>query len=121
MKALLVISHGSRRGASNHEVIRMTDKLREQAHDSIPLVVCAFLEIAEPSVQAAIDELVERGADDILAFPHFLAAGTHVTRDIPRELDTAAVRHPGVTFSTLPHLGSIPGIPTQILGLLGAS
>ena len=121
MKALLIISHGSRRKASNDEVFALTETLREQARGQIPLVACAFLEIAHPTVQDAINQLVEQGADEIQIFPHFLAAGTHVTRDIPRELDAAAARHPNVAFSRLPHLGAMPGIPNQILNLLKQS
>lgn len=116
MNALLVISHGSRRDASNQEVFRLTDRLRKQ--EKLPLVACAFLEITEPGVQEAIDDLADGGATEILVFPHFLAAGTHVAKDIPRELKMAGQKHPGVSFSLLPHLGSLPGIPSLILDQL---
>lgn len=118
MKALLVISHGSRRAASNEEVSILTDELRRKAGAAIPLVACAFLEIAEPKVQSAIDELAAQGATDILVFPHFLAAGTHVARDIPRELEAAKTRHPGLSFTRLPHLGALPGLAALILDRL---
>jgi len=118
MKALLIISHGSRRADSNNEVFRLTEELRTKSGATIPLVACAFLEIAEPKVQAAIDGLVADGATDILVFPHFLAAGTHVARDIPRELETAGARHPNLTFTLLPHLGALPGLSSLILKML---
>jgi sirohydrochlorin ferrochelatase len=118
MKALLVISHGSRRTASNEEVFRLTDDLRENFDAELSEVACAFLEITEPKVQSAIDELAAAGATEILVFPHFLAAGLHVARDIPRELETAGARHPGITFTLLPHLGALPGLSGLILKLL---
>jgi len=115
MNALLVISHGSRRSASNDEVFRLTDELRTHARATIPLTQCAFLEITQPSVQTAIDELVASGATEIRIFPHFLAAGTHVAKDIPREIDAAAQRYPQLTFILLPHLGALPGLADLIL------
>jgi len=118
MKALLVISHGSRRNDSNDEVFRLTNELRKNSGAELPLVACAFLEISEPKVQRAIDELVAQGATEILVFPHFLAAGTHVSRDIPRELETAGTRYPSLTFTLLPHLGALPELPALILNLL---
>jgi sirohydrochlorin ferrochelatase len=118
MNALLIISHGSRRAASNEEVFRLTDELRKDSAAELALVACAFLEIAEPKVQSAIDELVEKGATEIRVFPHFLAAGTHVARDIPRELEAAEKRHSGITFTLLPHLGALPGLSSLILKLL---
>ena len=82
---------------------------------SISLTTCAFLEIAQPSVQTAIDELVASGATEIRIFPHFLAAGTHVAQDIPRHMEEASLRHPNLTFTLLPHLGALPGLADLIL------
>jgi sirohydrochlorin ferrochelatase len=118
MNALLLISHGSRRSASNDEVLRLTETLRTKSGEEQSLVACAFLEMAEPTIQTALDQLAADGATAIQVFPHFLAAGTHVTKDIPRELDAAAQRHPGVTFTLLPHLGALPGLADLILAQL---
>jgi sirohydrochlorin ferrochelatase len=118
MKALLIISHGSRRADSNDEVFRLTDELRTKSGTEIKQVSCAFLEIAEPKVHAAIDGLVADGATDILVFPHFLAAGRHVSADIPREIETAEARHPNLTVTLLPHLGALPGLSDLILKML---
>ena len=118
MKALLIISHGSRRSASNAEVFQLADRLREESGAEIEQTACAFLEIAEPKVQAIIDELAAAGASNILVLLHFLAAGMHVSADIPRELEAAGVRHPGITFSVLPHLGALPGLSSLVLDQL---
>jgi len=118
MTALLIISHGSRRAASNEEVFRLTDELRKNSGAKLPLTACAFLEITGSKVQEAVDKLVARGATEIRVFPHFLAAGLHTARDVPRELETAGARHPGITFTLLPHLGALPGLPSLILNLL---
>jgi len=117
MNALLIISHGSRRAASNTEVFTLTGRIRQSAGAALPLVECAFLEIAEPGVQGAIDRLVESGATNIQVFPHFLAAGSHVTTDIARELTLARETHEEVQFNLLPHLGSLAELPGLILTL----
>ena len=116
-KALLIISHGSRRAASNEEVYALTECIRQMT-DGME-VACAFLEITEPTVQQKIDELSENGVTSIQVFPHFLAAGAHVTSDIPREIEEAKARHPSINFSILPHLGAIKKLPELILGQLG--
>lgn len=111
--ALLVISHGSRRSASNEEVAALVARIREQSGELI--VAHAFLEIAEPMVNQTINRLIESGVTDIRVFPHFLAAGTHVSRDIPREIAMARTEHPDVQFSILPHLGALKELPSLIL------
>jgi sirohydrochlorin ferrochelatase len=112
-KALLIISHGSRRAASNEEVAALTARVRAAAGGMT--VERAFLEIAEPTVQQKIDELAVIGVTDIQVFPHFLAAGAHVTSDIPREIEVARQKHPDLSVEILPHLGSLTELPNLIL------
>ena len=112
--ALLIISHGSRRAASNEEVFALTSRIRELAAGR--MVECAFLEITTPTVQQKIDEMAAAGVTHIQIFPHFLAAGTHVTNDIPREMEEAKLRHQTIRFNLLPHLGSMKDLPGLILG-----
>lgn len=117
--ALLIISHGSRRAASNEEVFALTARIRASAGDVA--VACAFLEMAEPTVQQKIDELAGGGISDIQVFPHFLAAGAHVSSDIPREIDAARKKHPAITFRLLPHLGSLAELPELIIKTMEVS
>ena len=117
MNALLILSHGSRRTASNDEVFQLTDRIRQSAGSAISLVECSFLELAEPSVPTLIDQLVEKGATQIKVFPHFLAAGTHVTHDIPMILKESREKHPDIHITCLPHLGVIEELPTLIFNL----
>ena len=112
--ALLIISHGSRRAASNEEVAELTARVRDLAGGMT--VERAFLEITEPTVQQKIDELAAAGSTDIRIFPHFLAAGAHVANDIPREVDVAKEKYPNITFRLLPHLGALNELPELILG-----
>lgn len=110
--ALLIISHGSRRAAANAEVADLTARVQASAEGLA--VECAFLEISEPTVQQKIDALADSGVTDIQVFPHFLAAGAHVSRDIPREIQAAQEKHPTIQFTQLPHLGALSELPELI-------
>lgn len=117
MSSLLIIAHGSRRAASNDEVRQLADQVRAQPGQAWDHVDAAFLELAEPSIQDGLAALVAKGATDIVAFPYFLAAGTHVAQDIPDAIAGFAARHPAVTVQLTAHLGASAALPTAILGM----
>lgn len=117
MSSLLIIAHGSRRGASNDEVRQLADQVRSQPQHAYDHVNAAFLELAEPSIQAGLAALVAQGATDIVAFPYFLAAGTHVAQDIPEAIAEFSAQYPGVTIRLTSHLGAAAALPATILGM----
>ena len=43
-----------------------------------------------------------RGATEIVAFPYFLAAGTHVAQDIPEAIAEFSAEHPAVKVRLTP-------------------
>ncbi len=118
-RALLVVAHGSRRGASNDEVRRLTDALRSRA-TAFEWVECAFLELAEPSIPGGLESLVERGAREIVVLPYFLSAGRHVVEDIPGEIADVATRHPAVRIRQAAYLGDSAGIVSLMLEQAGS-
>ena len=89
MAALLLIAHGSRKAEANEEIARLAERVEHRGAGDYSAVQAAFLELAEPDICAGIDCLVERGADEIVVVPYFLARGRHVARDIPEELERA--------------------------------
>jgi sirohydrochlorin ferrochelatase len=115
MKAILIIAHGSRRAESNAEIEQLTTRVRAEASSEIGCVEHAFLEITSPTVEEAVAGLAKRGAVRIEVFPHFLAAGTHVVKDIPAVLQKTESRFPQISFRILPHLGGLDGISRLIL------
>jgi sirohydrochlorin ferrochelatase len=117
MHALLLIAHGSRREASNREVRELTAKLEQLARERFDRVVPAFLELAEPDIQTAVDICAEAGARTITVVPYFLAPGRHVASDIPAELGEAARRHPTLSLYQSDHLGKHASIPELLLAL----
>ncbi|MEN8214666.1 MAG: CbiX/SirB N-terminal domain-containing protein [Pseudomonadota bacterium] len=105
-RALILVSHGSRREASNEEVRRLAQRLSIHKRNDFDDVSAAFLELAEPSIPAGILAAVERGADEVTVMPYFLSAGRHVTEDIPAEVARAREQCPECVIDIAPYIGS---------------
>jgi len=82
-RALLIAAHGSRRQQSNDEIKHLAERIGQQAAGQFDQVGHAFLELAEPSIAASIDQCIEQGATEVIVLPYFLAAGRHVVEDVP--------------------------------------
>jgi sirohydrochlorin ferrochelatase len=115
---LLIVAHGSRRQVSNDEVRALAARLRITNHPDIGEVEVAFLELAEPSIADGLTNCVSKGAKKIVVFPYFLAAGTHVAADIPKEVADFCAKNPQVKVTLTPHLGAAPTLPHAVLGLI---
>ena len=105
MKALVIVAHGSRRQASNDEVVALSKLIEEQMKSEYPIIETGFLELAEPLIPNAIDYCVKQGATDVCVMPYFLSAGRHVQEDVPAEVEKAREMHPTIPMEVLPHIG----------------
>lgn len=114
MKSLVIVAHGSRREHSNNEVLELTASLQNKIQNEYPIIETAFLELASPSIEEAIDKCIKQGATDIKILPYFLSAGIHVHQDIPQEAERASMGNKQINVEILPHLGS----SLMMLGLL---
>jgi sirohydrochlorin ferrochelatase len=56
-------------------------------------------------------------ATEIVAFPCFLAAGTHVAQGIPEVIAEFSTSHPGVKVRLTQHLGASAALPAAMLGM----
>lgn len=117
MPSLLVIAHGSRRAASNDEVRALATRIRNTPGCGYEHVEAAFLELAEPLIPDGLHALAARGAKEIVAFPYFLAAGTHVAQDIPEAIAEFAQARPDVRVRLSAHLGASRALETAILAV----
>ena len=116
---LLIVAHGSRRGASNEEVRALAERVRDLRSPGIDHVEAAFLELAEPSIPDGLERCLALGAGEIIVFPYFLAAGTHVAVDIPEAVAAFTAQHPEVKVRLARHLGAVAGMPRTILDAAG--
>lgn len=115
MKALLIVAHGSRQPEANQEIQELARRVRALVPDGLDRIECAFLQMGEPSVEQGLEELVRTGCREIVLFPYFTAAGTHVLNDLPRLIKRATAHHPGTTIRMSSHLAAIPGLERLIL------
>ena len=115
MNALLLVAHGSRLAGSNNEVAELAGRMSDFNDGRFDFVQHAFLELAKPDIETAIDVLVEQGVTEITVSPYFLSAGRHVVSDVPEIVQRAQARHGHVRFTQLPHLGATPGMAQLLL------
>lgn len=110
---LIIVDHGSVRDESNRMLLEVVERFT--AWSGLPIVEPAHMELAEPSIAAAFDRCVARGAKMVVVFPYFLLPGRHWQSDIPRLVANAARNHPGVN-----HLVTAPlALHPLMLSIIG--
>jgi sirohydrochlorin ferrochelatase len=104
--ALLLIAHGSREPQANDDLHHLAEQLRRRGPYSV--VEPAYLELAQPDIDAGGARCVEQGAGRVILVPYFLSAGVHVRRDLVDARARLAARFPGVEFRLAEPLGRHP-------------
>jgi sirohydrochlorin ferrochelatase len=94
--ALLLIAHGSRNAAANDDLFALAAELR-QAGPYAP-VEASFLELAEPTIDAAGRRCMLQNVERVILLPYFLSAGVHVRRDLQDQRDRLAREFSTVDF-----------------------
>ena len=117
MKCLLLVAHGSRRPESNLEIAQLADRLRGQIDDQFHCTEHAFLELAEPSIAEAIDQLVDKGASEVTVLPYFLSAGRHIHDDVPQIITAKQQQHTHLKIHVTPYIGESKDIITLLADL----
>jgi sirohydrochlorin cobaltochelatase len=74
----------------------------------------AFLELMEPSLPAAADELVLAGCQSIHVQPLFLGTGGHLRRDLPLLMADLSVRHPLVAWNLQTAIGELESVQSAM-------
>jgi sirohydrochlorin ferrochelatase len=106
--SMLLVGHGSRSAAGVAEYWEFASVLRGVApHLDFG---CGFIELAEPDLDTAIDQLVTTGATSVVAVPLVLLGAGHLKNDGPAALRRARGRHPHTSFTYGRHLGIHPHV-----------
>ncbi len=111
-KALLVFAHGARNPAWAEPLQRICAVLRAQRPEL--RVELAFLELMQPLISDALDQLVSAGVRDITIIPVFMAAGGHLRNDLPQLVAAAQARHQGLRV----HVGSAIGESERVIAAI---
>lgn len=118
MRAILLIDHGSKRGAANETLACMANLVQHLVGDTA-IVRYAHMELADPSIAQGFAQCAEAGADEVIAFPYMLAPGRHSTIDIPRLVAAAAVPYPAVSYHVTPAFGVHEQLAAVVLARAG--
>jgi sirohydrochlorin cobaltochelatase len=116
MKAVLLVSHGSRISKTKAEVERLVKELK--AATGLPLIAYAFLEIESPSIPEGIAFCVQQGATEIIVLLNFLNSGRHVDEDIPGIIEEERKEFPRVAMSISSPVGQHPGIVSLFAAMI---
>lgn len=116
MKAILLVSHGSRSPKTKEEILVLVNSLRQRLPQTI--VEFAFLEIESPNIPEGIDICASQGARQIVVVLNFLNAGRHVDEDIPAIVLAAQKKYPQINFAITKSIGQHPQIPNIFIDLI---
>lgn len=103
MKAIIIIDHGSRYPAANDALLDVVQLMRDSCPDC--MVEAAHMELAEPTIEQAINTCVNQGATTIIAHPYMLSPGRHAIRDIPNMVMEISADYPEIVFEVTEPLG----------------
>lgn len=111
---IIIVDHGSRLAQSNEMLEQVAAMFAKRFASKYEIVEPAHMEIVQPSIAAAYERCVKRGARRIIICPFFLGPGKHWTHDIPRLAAEACAHHPQTSY----HVTHPLGIDDLILDLL---
>ena len=103
MKGILRFGHGARNPEWAQPFHRIRDAIL--GRDPEALVEPGFLELMRPSFDEAVDCLVRQGAGEIVVVPIFMAAGSHIKKDLPQMAANAMDRHAGLEITLAAPVG----------------
>ena len=108
MKAILLYGHGARNPEWAQPFHRIRDAIKSREPQA--LVEPGFLELMRPSFDEGVDCLVRQGATEIVVVPIFMAAGSHVKKDLPQLAANAMDRHPGLAIALAAPVGEVKSV-----------
>ena len=97
MKAILLVSHGSKEPKAREEIEALIPKIKKRNKTAI--VKSAFLEIESPDIPQGIHQCIAEGATRVIILLNFLNSGRHAGIDIPQIVRRESCKYPGVKFS----------------------
>ncbi len=89
-RGLLLVAHGSHDPRAGVVAERVATAVASEVHGLV--AVAAFIELASPSPEEALDRLQERGVDDLTVLPFLLSHAYHSKVDLPEVTELARSR-----------------------------
>jgi len=103
---VILLGHGSRDPLWRAPIEAVQARIA-QAQPQTPCC-CAYLELTEPGLAEAADQLIAQGVRQLRITPMFLGTGKHAREDIPRLVADLQARHPDIAVEVQPSVGEDP-------------
>jgi len=113
LKAIILFGHGARDSRWREPFDRLLALWRSQ-HSATP-VELAFLEMMEPSLETAVNNLIAGGATDITVVPVFFGQGGHLRNDFPILLEECRDKFPNIKLSATLAVGEDAAVLQAII------
>jgi sirohydrochlorin ferrochelatase len=110
VNGIIVFAHGSRVEPANEAVRAVARELVRAS--GCEHVMAAFLELGQPDLESAADQLAATGVERIIILPYFLTLGLHMERDLPKLVERIAQKHSGLQIEVAPPLDGHPALTT---------
>ena len=111
---IILFAHGSKVEDANQGVRDLARRVREAG--PYHHVRAAFLELAQPDLNAAVAEAAEAGLQRVVVIPYFLTEGIHLRRDLPNLIAPLKQAHPRLAIEVGQSLEGHPLMASIILG-----
>lgn len=103
---VVLVDHGSRKASANDALHEFADLFKK--YTNYDIVEIAHMELAEPSLEEAIQSCYSQQCSHIVVAPYFLSPGRHVVEDIPRLVNDAEMKLDDVTIEIADPIGASP-------------
>nr|WP_315427333.1 CbiX/SirB N-terminal domain-containing protein [uncultured Albidiferax sp.] len=102
-RGIILFAHGSRDPLWRRPMEAVAAQVA--ATDPQVQVLCAYLELTQPDLPSAAQQLVAQGVQQLTVVPLFLGVGKHVREDLPQLMDGLRQAHPDIEIVLQPSVG----------------
>ncbi|CAM3511413.1 sirohydrochlorin chelatase [Paracidovorax anthurii] len=116
-RGVVLFAHGSRDPLWRAPIEAVEALLRARSPELA--VRCAYLELSEPDLPAAVGSLVACGVRRITVVPMFLGTGKHAREDLPLIVEGLRAKHPGASIAVQGAIGEDPRMTALMASIAG--
>ena len=113
---IILLAHGSRDPKWTATFDALFERVSQA--NSVERVSLAYMELAEPQLDTALDAAREGGATHIQILPLFFAAGRHLREDVPKQIETYATHHEALDIELLPPVGEHEAFSQAVVSIV---
>ncbi|CAM3811999.1 CbiX/SirB N-terminal domain-containing protein [Vreelandella rituensis] len=112
---LVLLAHGSSDPKWREPFESFHHSLRQRLSTPVHL---AYMELSEPSLETTVAALEAQGAHKVEVLPLFFAAGRHLRKDVPGQIEALTRLHPGLALTLLPPVGEHPAFVDALAAVI---